>query len=70
MTRTGIITLVVALGAIALVVIVGQGMRDATFIIWAYVATAVIVAAYIWAVARRLAQAEEGRSAREGEAGS
>jgi cytochrome c-type biogenesis protein CcmH/NrfF len=68
-TKAGIIALIVALGAIALVVIVGPGMSDSTFIIWAYVATAVIIAVYVWAVARRLAQAEEIRAARETEVG-
>ncbi len=64
MTRTGIIAAIVALAAIVAVFLVVPGMRDAGFIVRAYVVTAIIIAGYTWFLARRLDQAEKGREAR------
>ncbi len=65
MTKTGIIAIVFALATIVLTVIVGQGMRDSSFIVRAYGVTAIIIAFYTWSVARRLAQAEQTRERRQ-----
>jgi hypothetical protein len=63
--KTGIIAALVGLAAVVVVLVVVPGMRDAGFIIRAYVVTAVIIAAYIWFLARRLDQVEKGRGARQ-----
>ncbi len=59
MTRTGVIAAAFALAAIILVIVVSQGMRDAGFIMRAYVVTAIILAVYTWSLARRLSRARE-----------
>jgi hypothetical protein len=64
-TKTGIIAAAAGLAAIVLVFAVVPGMRDAGYIIRAYVISAVIVVAYVWSVAARLDQAEKGREARQ-----
>lgn len=65
MTRTGIVAAVVGLLAIVGVFIAAQGMRDADFVIRAYVSTAAIIAGYVFFLDRRLAQAERGRAERK-----
>ncbi len=65
MTRTGIIAAAAGLAAIVMVFLVVPGMRDAGYIIRAYVISAVIVVAYVWSIAARLDQAEKGREARQ-----
>ncbi len=60
MTRSGLVAAIVALAAIVFVFAVVPGMRDAGFIIRAYVITAVIVGGYTWFLARRLDQVEKG----------
>jgi hypothetical protein len=64
-TRTGIIAAAAGLAAIVMVFLVVPGMRDAGYIIRAYVISAVIVVAYVWSIAARLDQAEKGREARQ-----
>ncbi len=66
MTRSGLIAAAFALAAIVLVLIVAQDMRNADFIIRAYVITAVILALYTWSLSRRLRRAEQQKQAREG----
>jgi hypothetical protein len=66
MTRTGIIAILMAAAAIVLVLVVTPGMRDAAFIVRAYVITAVIIGGYVWSLARRVDQAEKARTDREG----
>ncbi|UCC71405.1 MAG: hypothetical protein JSV86_13540 [Gemmatimonadota bacterium] len=65
MTKTGIIAAAAGLAAIVMVFLVVPGMRDAGYIIRAYVITAVIVAAYVWSLAARLDRVEKGREARQ-----
>lgn len=65
MTRTGIIAAAAGLAAIVLVLAVVPGMRDAGYIIRAYVIAAVVIVGYIWFLAGRLDQAEKGREARQ-----
>ncbi len=65
MSKTGLVAVLLGLASIALVFVVTPGMRDAGFIVRAYVITAVIVAGYTWSLARRIAQAEKGRADRE-----
>lgn len=64
MPKTALIAALAGLAAIVLVFIVTPGMRDAGFVVRAYVITAVIVAGYTWSLARRLDQAEKGREER------
>jgi hypothetical protein len=64
-TKTGIIAAAAGLAAIVMVFLVVPGMRDAGYIIRAYVISAVIVVAYVWSIAARLDQAEKGREARQ-----
>ncbi len=66
MTKTGIIAILLAVAAIVLVFAVTPGMRDAGFIVRAYVITAVILGGYVWSLARRVDQAEKARDDREG----
>ena len=61
MNKTGIIAVLFGLAAMALVFVVVPGMRDAGYIIRAYVITAVILVGYVWLLAGRLAQAEKAR---------
>lgn len=70
MTRTGIVAAAFALAAIILVIFVAQGMRDAGFIVRAYVVTAIILAVYTWSLARRLSRAREGSAPAREDAGS
>ncbi len=70
MTKTGIFAAAAGLAAIVMVILVVPGMRNAGFIIRAYVITAVIVTGYIWFLSRRLHQARRGREARREDAGS
>jgi hypothetical protein len=63
-TKTGIIAAVAGLAAIVMVFVVVPGMRDAGYIIRAYVIAAVIIAAYVWSVAGRLDRAEKRSDAR------
>ncbi|UCC84817.1 MAG: hypothetical protein JSW46_07830 [Gemmatimonadota bacterium] len=65
MTRTGIIAAAFGLAAIVMVFVVVPGMRDAGYIIRAYVITAVILVAYIWSLAARLDRVEKGRELRQ-----
>lgn len=65
MTRTGIIAILMALAAIVLVLAVTPGMRDAGFIVRAYVITAVILGGYVWSLARRVDRAEKASSDRD-----
>jgi hypothetical protein len=60
-SKTGIIAALLGLAAIVLVLVVAPGMRDSGFIIRAYVITAVILTAYTYLLANRVAQAEKGR---------
>lgn len=64
MTRTGIIAAAAGLAAIVMVFLVVPGMRDAGYIIRAYVITAIILGAYIWSLAARLDRVEKAREAR------
>ncbi len=66
MSKTGLVAVLLGLAIIALVLIVTPGMRDAGYIVRAYVITAVIVAGYTYSLARRVAQAEKGQADREG----
>jgi len=63
--KTGIIAVLFGLAAMVLVFVVVPGMRDAGYIIRAYVITAVILVVYVWLLAGRLAQAEKARGAQE-----
>ena len=65
MNKTGIIAVLFGLAAMVLVFVVVPGMRDAGYIIRAYVITAVILVVYVWLLAGRLAQAEKARGAQE-----
>ena len=65
MNKTGIIAVLFGLAAMVLVFVVVPGMRDAGYIIRAYVITAVILVGYVWLLAGRLAQAEKARGAQE-----
>lgn len=65
MTKTGIIAAAFGLAAIVMVFLVVPGMRDAGYIIRAYVITAVILVAYIWSLAARLDRVEKDRGARQ-----
>ncbi len=65
MSKTGIIAVLFGLAAMVLVFVVVPGMRDAGYIIRAYVITAVILVGYVWLLAGRLAQAEKARGAQE-----
>lgn len=65
MTKTGIIAAAAGLAAIVLVFLVVPGMRDAGYIIRAYVITTIILVAYVWSIAARLGQAEKVREARQ-----
>ncbi len=65
MTRTGAVAILLAVAAIVLVLVVAPGMRDATFIVRAYAITAVILAGYVWSLARRVDRAEKARADRE-----
>jgi len=64
-SKTGIIAVLFGLAAMVLVFVVVPDMRDAGYIIRAYVITAVILVVYIWLLAGRLAQAEKARGAQE-----
>jgi hypothetical protein len=64
-TKTGIIAAVAGLAAIVMVFLVVPGMRDAGYIIRAYVIAAVILVAYVWSLAARLDQVEKGRETRQ-----
>lgn len=66
MTRTGIVALLMAAAAIVLVLVVTPGMRDGSFIVRAYVITALILGVYVWSLARRVEQAEKTGADREG----
>ncbi len=70
MTKTGIIAAAAGLAAIVMVFVVVPGMRDAGYIIRAYVITAVIFVAYIWSLAVRLDRVEKDREARQGDVAS
>ncbi len=70
MTKTGIIAAAAGLAAIVMVFVVVPGMRDAGYIIRAYVITAVIFVAYIWSLAVRLDRVEKARAARQGDVAS
>jgi hypothetical protein len=65
MTKMGLIAILLAIAAIILVLVVTPGMRDASYIVRAYVITAVILAGYVWSLARRVDQAEKARTERE-----
>ncbi|MGD2218271.1 MAG: hypothetical protein PVJ64_16055 [Gemmatimonadales bacterium] len=65
MTRTGIIAAAAGLAAIVMVFVVVPGMRDAGYIIRAYVTTAVILVVYVWSLAARLDRVEKVREARQ-----
>ncbi len=65
MTKTGLIAILLAIAAIILVLVVTPGMRDASYIVRAYVITTVILAGYVWSLARRVDQAEKARTERE-----
>jgi hypothetical protein len=69
-TKTGIIAAAAGLAAIVMVFVVVPGMRDAGYIIRAYVITAVIFVAYIWSLAVRLDRVEKDREARQGDVAS
>jgi hypothetical protein len=69
-TKTGIIAAAAGLAAIVMVFVVVPGMRDAGYIIRAYVITAVIFVAYIWSLAVRLDRVEKARAARQGDVAS
>jgi hypothetical protein len=60
-SKGAIIAALLGLAAIALVFAVVPGMRDAGYVIRAYVITAIILAAYTWSLANRLDKAEKGR---------
>jgi hypothetical protein len=64
-TRTGIIAAAAGLAAIIMVFVVVPGMRDAGYIIRAYVITAIILVTYIWSLARGLDRVEKSREARQ-----
>jgi hypothetical protein len=64
-TRTGIIAAAAGLAAIVMVIVVVPGMRDAGYIVRAYVITAVILVAYIWSLAARLDRVEKDWEARQ-----
>ncbi len=64
MTKTGIIAAAAGLAAIVFVFAVVPGMRDAGYIIRAYVITAIILVTYIWSLARGLDRVEKSREAR------
>jgi hypothetical protein len=64
-TRTGIIAAAAGLAAIVMVFVVVPGMRDAGYIIRAYVTTAVILVVYVWSLAARLDRVEKVREARQ-----
>jgi len=66
MTRTGTVALLMAAAAIVLVLVVTPGMRDGAFIVRAYAITAVILGVYVWALARRVDQAEKSGADHEG----
>ena len=70
MTKTGLVAAIVGLAAIVTVVLVVPGMRDAGFIVRAYVITAGIIAGYTWFLARRLDQAEQNGGSRPEDTGS
>ena len=65
MTRTGAVAILLAAAAIVLVLLVAPGMRDASYIVRAYAITAVILAGYVWSLARRVDRAEKARVDRE-----
>jgi uncharacterized membrane protein len=65
MTRTGIIAILMAVAVVVLVLAVTPGMRDAGFIVRAYVITAVILGGYVWSLARRVDRAEKAGSDRD-----
>ena len=61
MSKGAIIAALVGLATIVLVFAVVPGMRDAGYVIRAYVITAIILAAYTWSLANRVDQAEKRR---------
>jgi len=63
-SKGAIIAALLGLASIVLVFVVVPGMRDAGYIVRAYVITAVILAVYTWSLANRVDKAEKGRSAR------
>ena len=65
MSKGAIITALLGLAIIVLVFAVVPGMRDAGYIIRAYVITAVILGTYAWLLANRVAQAEKGRDGKQ-----
>ncbi|KPK59060.1 MAG: hypothetical protein AMS21_10170 [Gemmatimonas sp. SG8_38_2] len=69
MSKGGIVAALLGIAAIVLVFVVVPGMRDAGYIIRAYVITAVILTVYTWSLAKRLAEAEKIKDDREELAG-
>ncbi len=65
MSKGAIITALVGLAIIVLVFAVVPGMRDAGYIIRAYVITAIILGTYAWLLANRVDQAEKGRGGKQ-----
>ncbi len=64
MSKGAIIAALLGLASIVLVFAVVPGMRDAGYIIRAYVITAVVLAVYTWSLANRVDKAEKGATAR------
>ena len=64
MSKGGIVAALLGIAAIVLVFVVVPGMRDAGYVIRAYVITAVILTVYTWSLARRVAEAEKIREKR------
>jgi len=63
-SKGGIVAALVGIAAIVLVFVVVPGMRDAGYVIRAYVITSVILTVYTWSLARRVAEAEKIREKR------
>ena len=64
MSKGGIVAALLGIAAIVLVFVVVPGMRDAGYVIRAYVITSVILTVYTWSLARRVAEAEKIREKR------
>jgi len=63
-SKGGIVAALLGIAAIVLVFVVVPGMRDAGYVIRAYVITSVILTVYTWSLARRVAEAEKIREKR------
>jgi len=64
-SKGAIIAALLGLATVVLVFVVVPGMRDAGYVIRAYVITAVVLASYTWSLANRVYKAEKGMGGKQ-----